>query len=161
MKNFKHSSNNILGLQCLHHLTRTLLVPNGSLRSKETVMAQSPGNKACLGFKSSVDPSLFLYFNNTTIINLLLYVHAIIITGNSPSSIASLITSLSLEFELKDLGTICYFLGLQLALTSFSLSITQTKYATDLLHKHNKFHSKPSKTPFATARLSPTEHSPC
>ena len=138
-----------------------MLVPNGSLRSKETVMAQSPGNKAHLGFKSSADPSLFLYFHNTTIINLLLYVHAIVITDNSPSSIASLITALGLEFELKDLGTPCYLLGLQLALTSSSLSITQTKYATDLLHKHNKFHSKPSKTPFATARLSPTDHSPC
>lgn len=118
--------------------------------------------KARLGFKSSADPSLFLYFHNTTIIYLLLYVDHTVISSNSPSSIASLITSLSLEFELKDLGsTLCYFLGLQLALTSSSLSITLTKYATGLLHKHNMFHSKPSKTPFATARLSPTVHSPC
>lgn len=49
MKNFRHSNNNILGRQCLHHLTRTLLVPNGSLRSKDTVMAQSPGIRFVLG----------------------------------------------------------------------------------------------------------------
>jgi hypothetical protein len=61
----------------------------------------------------------------------------IVLTGNNASFLSQLITNLSKVFELKDLGTLSFFLGLQIQRSSAGLSLTQTKYATDLLNKHN------------------------
>ena len=42
---------------------------------------------------------------------LLVYVYDIIITGNDPHFLSSLIAQLSTTFELKDLGPLSYFLA--------------------------------------------------
>ena len=58
-----------------------------------------------LGFTASLaDSSLFIFQSSSTIVYLLLYVDDIIVTGNSASQVAHLITTLSQVFELKDLG---------------------------------------------------------
>ena len=68
-----------------------------------------------LGFiASTADPSLFVFHSKNAILYLLLYVDDIIITGTSPTLITDLISTLQNTFELKDLGPIHYFLGLQL-----------------------------------------------
>jgi hypothetical protein len=101
-----------------------------------------------LGFHSaSVDSSLFLYRDGSIIAYLLLYVDDIVLTGNTPSFLTQLISSLSKVFELKDMGTLHYFLGLQIQRSSQGLTLTQTKYATDLLIKHNMLNCSPCKTP--------------
>uniref|UniRef100_A0A2N9IPP4 Integrase catalytic domain-containing protein n=1 Tax=Fagus sylvatica TaxID=28930 RepID=A0A2N9IPP4_FAGSY len=46
-----------------------------------------------------------------------------------------------------DLGTLHYFLGIQVTRTPENLLLTQTKYASDLLIKHHMVDSKPAKTP--------------
>ena len=43
---------------------------------------------------------------------LLVYVDDIVLIGNCPSFLQSLIHQLSAEFELKDLGSLHFFLGL-------------------------------------------------
>ena len=76
-----------------------------------------------LGFIASlVDSSLFIDHNSHTTIYLLLYVDDIIITGNDPQ-ISYLITALSTTFELKDLGALSYFLGIQIVPTKFGLTL--------------------------------------
>jgi hypothetical protein len=45
---------------------------------------------------------------------LLLYVDDIVLTGNNSSFLTQLIHNLSKVFELKDMGTLSYFLGLQI-----------------------------------------------
>jgi transposase InsO family protein len=115
-----------------------------------------------LGFQSShADSSLFIYKEGSVIAFLLLYVDDIVLTGNNVQFITQLITNLSKVFELKDMGTLSYFLGLQIQRSPDGLSLTQTKYATDLLTKHNMLNCTPCKTPCVPhVRLSATEGQP-
>lgn len=67
---------------------------------------------------------------------------------------------LSEAFEIKDLGDLHYFLGLQITRTTKGLFLHQAKYAHDLLVKHNMLTSKPAKTPCTPhLRLVPDEGS--
>jgi hypothetical protein len=115
-----------------------------------------------LGFTaSSADPSLFTYKSHNEILYLLLYVDDIILTGTSPSLITNLITKLQQTFELKDLGPLHYFLGLQLQYHEVGFSVHQTKYATDLLTKFDMTNCKPSSTPYSSlSRLNQTQGTP-
>ena len=66
-----------------------------------------------LGFQASfADSSLFIFQSKSTIIYLLLYVDDIILTRNNSKHVASLIATLSVVFELKDLRDLNYFLSI-------------------------------------------------
>ena len=112
-----------------------------------------------MGFQASLlDSSLFTLRHGTLVAFLLVYIDDIVLTGNSPKFLTSLIAQLSAVFELKELGPLSYFLGLQITRTSKGLLVTQTKYAQDLLLRVNMHTSKPARTPCApNTRLSPTD----
>ena len=114
-----------------------------------------------LGFEASMaDSSLFVYHSQQIIIYLLVYVDDIIITGNSSSQVSHLVTALSQAFELKDLGALSYFLGIQIMPSRFRLTLCQSKYASDVLHKFNMENSKPTKTPcYPNVHLTPFDGS--
>uniref|UniRef100_A0A2N9FJ85 Reverse transcriptase Ty1/copia-type domain-containing protein n=1 Tax=Fagus sylvatica TaxID=28930 RepID=A0A2N9FJ85_FAGSY len=102
-----------------------------------------------IGFTASTaDPSLFVFRNGSTLLYLLLYVDDIILTGTHPAAITSLITELASTFELKDLGPLRYFLGLQIDYGRDYLFVNQRKYVTDLLTKFNMTTCKAASTPF-------------
>jgi hypothetical protein len=102
-----------------------------------------------IGFTASTaDPSLFVFRNGSTFLYLLLYVDDIILTGNNPVAVTSLITALASTFELKDLGPLRYFLGLQIDYGHDYLFVHQRKYITDLLSKFNMTSCKAAFTPF-------------
>uniref|UniRef100_A0A2N9J0P4 Cysteine-rich receptor-like protein kinase 10 n=1 Tax=Fagus sylvatica TaxID=28930 RepID=A0A2N9J0P4_FAGSY len=104
-----------------------------------------------LGFSASVaDASLFILHHGSTTVYLLLYVDDIIITGNNPTAISDIITQLSNAFELKDLGPLRYFLGLQIDYKKVGLFVHQHKYITDLLTKFHMTECKAASTPIAT-----------
>ena len=84
---------------------------------------------------------------------LLLYVDDIILTGSDKAFIASIIQLLCSAFDLKDLGLLHYFLGLQIEYTTSGLFVHQTKSAIDLLNKFAMVNCKPCKTP-----CSPNQH---
>ena len=68
-----------------------------------------------LGFKSSyADPSLFVKVTGSAKAYLLLYVDDIIVTCNNEDLIAEIKASLQVEFEMKDLGQLHFFLGLEI-----------------------------------------------
>ena len=73
----------------------------------------------------------------------------IIVTGNHPPFTAFLLHQLSSEFDLKDLGKLHYFLGLQIEYTSSGLFVHQSKYTLDLLNKFHMADCKPCNTPCA------------
>ena len=107
-----------------------------------------------IGFQaSSADSNLFIMHQGSFVVYLLLYVDDIIITGNSVPFIDHLVSRLAAVFDLKDLGPLTYFLGLQIEYTSLDLFIHQSKYALDLLTKFNMLDCKPCLTP-----CSPTAH---
>ncbi|TQE01264.1 hypothetical protein C1H46_013171 [Malus baccata] len=119
-----------------------------------------------LGFKASLaDPSLFVQHTSLGTVVLLLYVDDIILTGSSSQLIDGVIQALAKEFDLKDLGQLHYFLGLQITYQPQGLFVSQTKYIKDLLEKVDLQDSKPCNTPcLPYHRLSKTEgipyHSP-
>jgi hypothetical protein len=101
-----------------------------------------------LGFiASTADSSLFIYKDNKVIAYLLLYVDDIVLTSNTPTFLDHLIQQLNSVFDLKDLGSLHYFLGLQITRTSSRLYLNQSKYAQDLLKKHNMLDCKPTSSP--------------
>ena len=101
-----------------------------------------------LGFKkSSIDSSLYVQLNTNDNLMVLIYVDDLIITGNNSDSIALLKKNLQLQFPIKDLGKLKYFLGIEMATSSKGLFLNQRKYIMDLLQDANLLHSKSAATP--------------
>ncbi|KAM1157994.1 hypothetical protein ACFX1X_028850 [Malus domestica] len=71
----------------------------------------------------------------------------------SVSSIALFIHKLSTLFPVKDLGSLHYFLGLEVHRSSDGIFMSQGKYAMDLLIKTKMEGCKPCATPLGTAKL--------
>jgi hypothetical protein len=91
---------------------------------------------------SAYDSALFLRTIGAGIILILLYVDDMIITGDDLSSIRDLQHFLSQNFEMKDLGQLNYFLGLEVTSSSAGYYLSQVKYASDLLSKVGLMDSK-------------------
>ena len=87
-----------------------------------------------LGYMAShYDFALFFRRTDNGTILLLLYVDDMIITGDDLSGIQELKDFLSQQFEMKDLGHLSDFLGLEITHSTDGLYITQAKYASELL----------------------------
>lgn len=86
-------------------------------------------------YASKVNTSLFILFVASDIIYLLVYVDDILLTKSNSTLIAKLILLPSLEFKLRDLISIHYFLGIEVKPTCVGVILTQHKYALDILHK--------------------------
>ena len=65
---------------------------------------------------------------------LVLYVDNLILTGSDPNHIKHVKSSLKNNFEMTDLGHLHYFLGLQVLQSKEGITLSQSKYACDLLH---------------------------
>ena len=96
---------------------------------------------------SPYDSTLFLRHTNKGTILLPLYVDDIIITGDDLNGIQEFKDFLSQQFEMKDLGHLSYFLGLEITHSTDGLYITQAKYASDLLSRAGLTDSKTVDTP--------------
>ncbi len=68
---------------------------------------------------SPYDSTLFFRQTSTGITLILLYVDDMIITCDNTVAICELQTFLSQHFEMKDLGTLSYFLGLEVTSSSY------------------------------------------
>lgn len=104
-----------------------------------------------------MDLSLLLYHSLTTIVYLLLYVNDMVITGNNPSLVQSLITRLSQEFSMKDLGTTHYFLGFEVFSNDQGMFLNQTKYELNLLQCVDLVDAKSISTLFVVGHHLSTE----
>ena len=102
-----------------------------------------------LGFIISlVDSSLFIYHSGDIKIFMLIYVDDIIVTGTHLEFINSIISRLQLEFPLKDLGPISFFLGIQATRIEHGLHLCQAKYIANLLARVHMIGVKAAKSPF-------------
>ena len=105
------------------------------------------------GFNSSrTDSSMFIHFGESSTLIVLIYVDDIIITGSSSTQISSLIAKLNSVFALRDLGKLSYFLGLEVTYHNDSITLSQSKYVADLLHRTAMFDTKPAHTPGAVGK---------
>jgi hypothetical protein len=115
-----------------------------------------------LGYSiSPYDSALFIRRTDRGTILLLLYVDDMIITGDDITGIQELKQFLSQHFEMKDLGPLNYFLGLEISSSSDGYYLTQTKYISDLLSRANLTDSKIVDTPAElNTRLTPYDGEP-
>ena len=72
-----------------------------------------------------------------------------IITENDNEKIADLQKHLASEFEIKNLGGLKYFLGIEVAQSNQGIFLSQKKYILDLLAKTGMLECKPTDTPIA------------
>ena len=79
------------------------------------------------------DHTLFYRHNKGKITILTVYVDDIIITGDDKEEIARLKECLGKAFEVKDLGRLKYFLGIEVARSAKGIVLSQRKYTLDLL----------------------------
>ncbi|XP_074293345.1 uncharacterized protein LOC141620346 [Silene latifolia] len=100
------------------------------------------------GFVSSVcDSSLFIYKTASETAYLLLYVDDIVLTASIPTLLRSIISRLSNEFAMKDLGALHHFLGINVTRSRNDLFLSQTQYAKEIITRAKMGSCKPCSTP--------------
>ncbi|XP_016746235.1 uncharacterized mitochondrial protein AtMg00810-like [Gossypium hirsutum] len=100
--------------------------------------------------QSSCDFSLFVRASTGSFIALLVYVDDIILAGNDLSEFARVKQFLDHAFQIKDLGVLRYFLGLEVARNSTGIHLCQRKYVLDILFDVGFSYCKPVQTPLVT-----------
>ncbi|GJS45629.1 retrovirus-related pol polyprotein from transposon RE1 [Tanacetum coccineum] len=104
-----------------------------------------------LVFKQSyVDTSLFTITYNGTITSLLVYVDDILLISKDGNFIKEIKTKLHDKFNIKNLGPLHYYLGIDFLRNSTGLAMTQRKYALELLECANVLDIKLIATPMDT-----------
>ena len=84
-----------------------------------------------------------------------------IITGDDHSGISDLKTYLSQHVEMKDLGNLSYFLGLEISSTTEGYYLSQAKYASELLTRAGLTDNKTCTTPLEpNSKLTPMDGIP-
>ena len=86
------------------------------------------GMKQC-----QVDHSVFSYDSKAGKILLVVYVDDIVITGSDKLGIDKLKVFLQNHFQTKGLGTLKYFLGIEVARSKQGVNLCQRKYVLDLM----------------------------
>ena len=102
-----------------------------------------------LGYKQSQgDHTLFIKHSVSGGVTILLvYVDDIIVSGDDKKEQQMLGECLATEFEIKTLGRLKYFLGIEVAHSKKGIFISQQKYITDLLKETGKTACRPASTP--------------
>ncbi|KAI3507425.1 hypothetical protein L1887_22411 [Cichorium endivia] len=101
-----------------------------------------------IGFKQShADHSLFTYKEKDKFVAILIYVDDVVITGNHEDMIKRTKDHLNVNFSIKDLGPLKYFLGIEVARTEDGMVLSQHKYSMDILSDCGQLGCRPSAFP--------------
>lgn len=93
------------------------------------------------------DHSLFTHITPTSYTALLIYVDDIVLVGDSTTEIIKVKQILDSTFGIKDLGTLNFFLGIEVAHSSHGISLCQRQDCLNLLHDTGTLGCKPVSTP--------------
>ena len=105
-----------------------------------------------LGFAASKgDTSLFFYHRHGVTIFRLIYVDDIIVTSSSSRAVEALLQDLRMDFALKDLGDLHFFLGIEVKRVGSGILLSQEKYVHDILERVGMKGCKPSPTSLSTS----------
>lgn len=101
-----------------------------------------------MGYRqSNADHTLFFKRHHDKITILTVYVDDIVITGDDVEEISYLKKMMAKIFEVKDLGYLHYFLGIEVAYGAQGIYLSQRKYVLDLLNETGMLGCKPAATP--------------
>ena len=100
--------------------------------------------------RSYADYSLFTYHKGGKYMALLVYVDDIVLMGNDANTCRKFKEYLNHCFHIKDLGSLKYFLGLEVARNSRGILLTQRKYALELAEECGLLGLKPTDFPIET-----------
>ena len=102
-----------------------------------------------MGFtKSKADSNLYHKAEDGNPVMLLLYVDDLFVTGGD-GLITNTKRNLTVEFEMKDLGMMHYFLGMEVWKNVDGISLGQGKYAVVILKRFGMMDYKAMATPMA------------
>ena len=99
--------------------------------------------------QSDSDHTLFFKRKQGKLTLLIIYVDDMIITGDDLDEIRRLEERLAGEFEMKNLGGLKFFLGIEVARSKQGIILSQRKYILDLLAEVGMLGCKPVETPVA------------
>jgi hypothetical protein len=97
-----------------------------------------------------------LFTKNTSagFVAVLVYVDDLVIAGSDSTVISALKQDLHQAFSIKDLGSLSYFLGMEIIRSDKGIFLCQRKYALELLEDAGFLAAKPSASPMDhTTRL--------
>lgn len=97
--------------------------------------------------QSNADHTLFLKRVGDKLTALIIYVDDMVVTGNDIEEINKLKNYLSSEFDMKDLGGLKYFLGIEVVRSEQGIFLSQRKYVLDLLEETGMLGSQPIGSP--------------
>ncbi|CAN6698728.1 unnamed protein product [Malus baccata var. baccata] len=97
--------------------------------------------------QGNADHTLFIKRMGGKVTLLIIYVDDMVVTGDDTEEIKRLQGYLSSEFEMKDLGGLKYFLGIEVARSRDGIYLSQRKYVLDLLSETGMLACKPVETP--------------
>ncbi|GJW13398.1 cysteine-rich receptor-like protein kinase 8 [Tanacetum coccineum] len=101
-----------------------------------------------LGFNLSyADTSLLTYKKNKDFLALVIYIDDILLTGSNNHPITHFKQQLDQQFSIKDLGNINYYLGIEFLINKQGVTMTQRKYALELIHTAGVLDLKSSHIP--------------
>ena len=96
--------------------------------------------------RSEADPNLYSKVEDDKPLILVLYVYDLFLTGADPL-VHKCKRELASEFEMKDLGMLHYFLGLELWQKPGEIFLSQGKYVVKILERFGMVDCKPITTP--------------
>ncbi|KAF7804048.1 Retrovirus-related Pol polyprotein from transposon TNT 1-94 [Senna tora] len=96
------------------------------------------------------DSSLFVKVVGKKLAIVLVYVDDLILTGDCEEESLQTKENLSVRFQMKELGQLNHFLGLEIDRSEEGIFLHQRKYSKDLLKKFGMLHCKPISTPMET-----------
>jgi hypothetical protein len=99
--------------------------------------------------RSKSEPTLYYKQEGNDILIVSLYVDDLLYMGSSSKMKDEFKIAMMNEFEMKDLGLMQYFLGMEVYQNEDEIFICQTKYAKDMLKKFDMVDCKPASTPTA------------
>ena len=101
-----------------------------------------------IGFRmADADHSLYVRVSDRGIVVITIYVDDLIVGGDKEDEIEHVKGLLRQKFEMKDLGDLRYFLGIEIIRTPDGIWMSQRQYAMDMLSKYGMADCKPISVP--------------
>ncbi|GKD38540.1 retrovirus-related pol polyprotein from transposon TNT 1-94 [Tanacetum coccineum] len=138
--------------------THTFTITNHVYKLQKSIYGLKQANRQCFtkltefllqnGFTQSyADTSFLIYKKDNDLLALVVYVDDILLTGNNLKLINHIKHQLDIAFSIKDLGSLNCYLGIKFLRNDKGITMTQRKYALELLHSVDVLDLKPSHIP--------------